>query len=153
MFNLYKPEVRYPNTNEMSQSQNLIEIDKLVEFGHPMLFSMLGNLTCVQLFEVNPVILNNTEHLLSSLKVELDSNGYEFEIALLNIDNCNFDDQVTLVFEWWNDSRKLTLYADLTEVYFIKVWGADMDNEMEDGEFNVKDVHKLFELYGWLFDL
>lgn len=39
-----------------------------------------------------------------------------------------------VVMEWWNGQRKLTLYFQPDgEIQFTKVWGADIDTEMEDG--------------------
>jgi hypothetical protein len=38
-----------------------------------------------------------------------------------------------IVFEWWNGSKKLTLYVDERGFEYIKVLGPDMETEMEDG--------------------
>ena len=56
------------------------------------------------------------------------------------------------VFEWWKDNRKLTLYikSGFPEpcINYIKVWGSDMDNEMEDGI--ISTGLGLGELRDWL---
>lgn len=38
-----------------------------------------------------------------------------------------------VVFEWWNGEKKLTVYVRAACVTFIKVWGVNIDTEMEDG--------------------
>lgn len=53
----------------------------------------------------------------------------------------------TVTMEWWSPTRKLTIYASAEDPFFIKVWGADIENEMEDG---LVSEHDLFSLWGWL---
>jgi hypothetical protein len=50
-----------------------------------------------------------------------------------------------ICYEWWYHTRKLTIYVyDLT-VQYIKVWGADIENEMEDGSIcNIQDLTDLW---------
>lgn len=38
-----------------------------------------------------------------------------------------------VVFEWWQGRRKLTVYVRSAHVTYIKVWGVNIDSEMEDG--------------------
>ena len=38
-----------------------------------------------------------------------------------------------VVFEWWLDKRKITMYVGDNELSYVKVWGDDMDLDMEDG--------------------
>ncbi|MBD8898361.1 hypothetical protein [Rhodanobacter sp. DHG33] len=38
-----------------------------------------------------------------------------------------------VVFEWWQGEKKLTIYIRAANVTFIKVWGMNIDTEMEDG--------------------
>ncbi|MAK47791.1 hypothetical protein [Marinobacter sp.] len=55
------------------------------------------------------------------------------------------DGEVTM--EWWSDSRKLSIYIDEANVDFIKVWGSNINNEMEDGEVR---CGTFYELWTWL---
>lgn len=43
------------------------------------------------------------------------------------------DEDGDVVFEWWSRERKLTIYVSGPKVSYIKVWGSDIDDEMEDG--------------------
>ena len=53
------------------------------------------------------------------------------------------------VFEFWQDSKKLTIYVDpLGGIHYVKVWGPDMDEEMEDGYCT--DNSELLNLWTWL---
>jgi len=47
------------------------------------------------------------------------------------------------LLEWWNGERKLTISPDGPGFHYIKVWGPNIFNDMEDGkldESNYKDV-------------
>lgn len=41
-----------------------------------------------------------------------------------------------IVCEWWKGERKLTMYLKDNWAEYIKVWGPDMDSEMESGILN-----------------
>lgn len=38
-----------------------------------------------------------------------------------------------VVLEWWNHEKKLTLYVNEEQTEYVKVWGDDIDVEMDDG--------------------
>lgn len=52
------------------------------------------------------------------------------------------------VLEWWNGRKKLTLYVSLTNVEYVKSWGSDIDNEMEDGSADAEEER--LALWNWL---
>lgn len=56
-----------------------------------------------------------------------------------------------VVLEWWNKDRKLTLYVSAGVIEFIKVWGANIASEMEDGMFTLTDEDYFEVLWDWLF--
>ena len=53
-----------------------------------------------------------------------------------------------IVLEWWNKNRKLTIYISENRIEYIKVWGPDIDNEMQDGLISSDDT--LRELWEWI---
>ena len=53
-----------------------------------------------------------------------------------------------IVFEWWNGQKKLTVYCKENSLEFIKVWGADIESEMDDGEVSAEIIP---ELADWLW--
>lgn len=53
-----------------------------------------------------------------------------------------------IVFEWWHSDRKLTIYVTETGTEYIKVWGLDIFNEMEDGDAQSSIMRQ--ELWSWL---
>jgi hypothetical protein len=53
-----------------------------------------------------------------------------------------------IVFEWWYDAKKVTVYFYETNAEFIRVWGADIDNEMEEGVAETNDQIEF--LWQWL---
>lgn len=38
-----------------------------------------------------------------------------------------------IVFEWWNEARKLTIYVGAGQSTFLKSWGPNIVEDMEDG--------------------
>jgi hypothetical protein len=53
-----------------------------------------------------------------------------------------------VVFEWWNDPRKLTVYCTAEDANFVKVWGPDMVTQMEDGDATSPAARQ--QLWMWL---
>jgi hypothetical protein len=56
------------------------------------------------------------------------------------------------VLEWWNGNKKLTIHFDINDdsrVSYVKVWGPDMDSEMETGSLEYEGFK---ELWKWLQD-
>lgn len=53
-----------------------------------------------------------------------------------------------VVFEWWEDHKKLTVYVRPETVEYIKVWGPDIFSDMEDGEVERAEDHQA--LWHWL---
>jgi hypothetical protein len=60
--------------------------------------------------------------------------------------NLSIDSEI--VFEWWHGTKKSTVYILGNTAEYIKVWGTDIDNEMEDGTSS--SPAELTELWKWL---
>ena len=60
--------------------------------------------------------------------------------------NLSFDSEIVL--EWWHETKKLSVYILGNTAEYIKVWGTDIDNEMEDGTSSSPD--ELTDLWKWL---
>ncbi|MEH2289409.1 hypothetical protein [Nostoc sp.] len=60
--------------------------------------------------------------------------------------NLSIDSEI--VFEWWYGTKKLTVYILGNTAEYIKVWGTDIDNEMEDGTSS--SLAELTALWKWL---
>ena len=56
------------------------------------------------------------------------------------------DQEVSL--EWWNANKKLTIYFSDAAIDYIRVWGANIKNEMEDGE--IANPFCFVALWQWL---
>jgi len=52
-------------------------------------------------------------------------------------------------FEWWGDSRKVTMYFGATTMEVIKVWGVDIDTQMDHFPLNVVD--EFASVWIWLY--
>jgi hypothetical protein len=53
-----------------------------------------------------------------------------------------------VVFEWWQHNKKITLYFGESEPEFIKVWGTDIETEMDSGPLT--DGWTLTSVWLWL---
>lgn len=53
-----------------------------------------------------------------------------------------------VAFEWWNGSNKLTAYVSPAAMTYIKSWGSDTINDMDDGDLSAR---RLVELWTWLY--
>jgi len=82
-------------------------------------------------------------NLLLGFKKISDQTNLQWKDPLVNVN----EDEI--VFEWWNDPKKISIYVEHESIQYIKVWGADMDNQMEDGE--IRNVSQMLSLWQWLF--
>jgi len=110
----------------------------------PTVKSMLGNLKEEELQSLDYKVLYKAEELIKKLRSISKKNKLWWHQPLLNI---SIDHEI--VFEWWYKRRSLIIYVCPNTIDFIKVWGADMDNEMEDGSIYLKD-NSLSFLWQWL---
>jgi hypothetical protein len=60
------------------------------------------------------------------------------------------DENGGIVLEWWRDSRKLTVYVTLTDLSYIRVWGDDVDTEMDEGNLTAEPRGDFGFVWSWL---
>ncbi len=53
-----------------------------------------------------------------------------------------------VMFEWWHDKRKLTVYIGDGEARFLRVWGPNIESEMQDG--TAEPASTLLPIWSWL---
>jgi hypothetical protein len=56
-----------------------------------------------------------------------------------------------VMLEWWRAERKLTFYVTGAAVEYVRVWGADILNEMDDGVLDVPPTN-FVHVWRWLLD-
>jgi hypothetical protein len=86
--------------------------------------------------------LVNVPRLINQLR-KLGSESNFWKEPLINT-TCDEE----IVLEWWNKNRKLTIYISENRIEYIKVWGPDIDNEMQDGL--ISSDNTLRELWEWI---
>jgi hypothetical protein len=59
------------------------------------------------------------------------------------------DEQGSVVMEWWQDYKKITLYVTPTETSYVRVWGDDIDTEMDEGLLTAPS-YEFGALWSWL---
>jgi hypothetical protein len=62
----------------------------------------------------------------------------------------NVSDDLEVVIEWWNNNKNLAFYINQSSIDYIKVWGSDIDNEMEDGLINSVRDGSIAKLWQWI---
>jgi hypothetical protein len=54
-----------------------------------------------------------------------------------------------ITFEWWDNARKLTIYFGDNEMEVLRVWGPDMDHEMD--HVHIAKTEQLAPAWAWLY--
>jgi hypothetical protein len=90
-----------------------------------------------------PQTIEKAEKLIEQLRSGALENKWCWQDPLVNI---TFEHEIVL--EWWNKSKKITVYVSEEAIDYIKVWGADMDDEMAEGSINLND--DLTDLSQWI---
>lgn len=62
--------------------------------------------------------------------------------------NVTADENGDAVLEWWNNTKKLTMYFDNEHPYYLMVCGPDINSQMEDGE--IRDSKDFIQIWNWL---
>ena len=94
--------------------------------------------------QIDSKTLLTTFKLLSKLFEISRKNDLWWNLPLINV---GFDSEVLL--EWWHKDRKLDFDILGSSIDYMKVWGADIDDEMEDGSINI-NVSDLISLWKWI---
>ncbi len=55
-----------------------------------------------------------------------------------------------VVFEWWRGGKKLTVYVGHGSAEYVQVWGADVDQEMAEGNADGSATRR--GVWRWLVD-
>ncbi len=53
-----------------------------------------------------------------------------------------------IVLEWWHGGKKLTVYVGDGSAEYVQVWGADVDQDMAEGNAGGRDARR--RLWRWL---
>jgi hypothetical protein len=53
-----------------------------------------------------------------------------------------------VVFEWWNEPKKLTVYVAAGEVTYVRAWGTDITAEMDEGDASTSTSRG--QIWTWL---
>ena len=62
----------------------------------------------------------------------------------------NVSDDLAVVIEWWNKNKNLAFYINQSSIDYIKVWGSDIDSDMEDGLINSVHDGSIAKLWQWI---
>jgi len=117
--------------------------DKYSSFPH--IASLVGNLEkdYESLYSNSPKTIKTAEKLMEKVNSIALKNNWWWHAPLLNI---SVDNEIVL--EWWNLGKKITIYVKEEVIDYIKLWGADIENEMEDGSISLND--DLIDLWQWI---
>lgn len=91
----------------------------------------------------NPVAIANAMAILPELYLAVT--GQEWQNP-----HVSASDVGDVIFEWWSQGKKLTLYIGPAKVEFLQIWGPDIHDEMASGEL---DTQMFADLWAWLFPI
>lgn len=92
---------------------------------------------------INHTTLKKANQLINKIYRMAKNIGFWWDEPLVNVT----EDQ-EIVLEWWNNTKKITIYISDETIDYIKVWGSDMDNEMEDDSIDLDD--DLTPFWSWI---
>lgn len=121
--------------NCSSQYEELYKLSRLSCFPN-------SNHLIRKLKDISSATLSKAYSWILESKQLADSGNFWWDFPLVNI----YEDEV--VFEWWYNSKKITVYISSSDADFIKVWGSNIHNEMEDGKAVTSD--QINSLWKWL---
>lgn len=96
-------------------------------------------------FPAHPLAADNAAQWFEELHNDIATLGLIWREPMVSS-----EPEGNIVFEWWRNSRKLTIYVAPDEIEYIKVWGPSMIHEMEDGFVTAPRERQ--ELWRWLLD-
>ncbi|MEP0801248.1 hypothetical protein [Funiculus sociatus] len=132
-------------------------LDSVTEKEKALSLSFLSKIAETRKYENLEEVLEEISNIAKEIHV---ANGLKLINKLYNIAkkhhfwwhspliNRGIDEEV--VFEWWNVEKKLTIYVSENTVEFIKVWGADIDSEMQDGVVDIGSDEALKDIWKWI---
>lgn len=90
----------------------------------------------------NPLAISNAVNWLEKIYSEIVLAQLEWRAPHISASEAG-----DVVFEWWRDDHKLTIYFGADQAEFIQVWGAHIKNEMADGQLETAGI---LSLWKWL---
>ncbi|WP_394782176.1 hypothetical protein [Undibacterium sp.] len=136
---LYSPATSSGQALNQSSAKMLVSwnpISKLV------LLSLMDSLSSVGAFEANwdgqgskkpdALAVARAKILIEDVYNQVESLSYSTGDIWFS-PHISASGEGEIVFEWWKDEFKLTIYVGSTGSEYIKVWGSDIFTQMEDG--------------------
>lgn len=91
----------------------------------------------------DPVAVSHAEDWIVELFLEVANLGLPWIQP-----NVVADADGNVVFEWWNDKKKLTVYIEENNAEYVQVWGLDIHSEMANGDAEPASTRRT--LWLWL---
>ena len=120
-----------------------IELGSVVSIDSRDYLSLKCELTKEDLLQVDNCTIRNTIDWIDSLRKTVEYNELWWDEPLVNI-----DPDGEIVFEWWHESKKLTVYISEEEIEYIKVTGKDIDRDMQEGI--ISSFNEIKSLWEWI---
>ena len=87
--------------------------------------------------------VEHAQHWINLLYHEVMSSGQQWLDP-----NVTASSEGEVVLEWWQDCKKLTIYIGNQSAEYVKVWGPDINTDMEAGQADSPVIRRL--LWKWL---
>jgi hypothetical protein len=143
-YTVTRPSSSIPTRVTISDSLNNSKILK-TQIESKEFFSNYFGLKLEEILEIDKELLLKAINFEDKVRRLAQLSNLYWSKPLVNISDGEF-----VVFEWWFSSRKITSYISSDSIEVIKVWGADIDSEMEDISINLDDSDVIFSLWKWM---
>ena len=119
------------------------ELTSVVSIDTRDYLSLKCELTKKDLLEVDDWTIRNTIDWIDSLRKTVEYHELWWDEPIVNVDPSG-----EIVFEWWHESNKLTVYISEEEIEYIKVTGKDIDKDMQEGI--ISSFNEIELLWEWI---
>lgn len=120
-----------------------IDYNSVISIDTKDYLSLKCNLDKNELSEIENSTIDTAISWIDNLRKIVEHQEMWWDEPLVNINH-----EGEIVFEWWHQKRKITVYVLQENIDYIKIWGKDIDNEMEEGALTSSEDISL--LWQWI---
>ncbi len=120
-------------------------LSKIIDCNHTLELQPITNRLSKIASQLETKTLHNTFVLIREIIKTSKSQKLWWSTPMINV-----SDDLDVVLEWWHKNKNLAFYINQATTDYIKVWGSDIDTEMEDGLINSVHDGSIAKLWQWI---
>lgn len=99
----------------------------------------------IEMMLISDVVVNKANDVLSKFKQSVLDSKQKWLVPHVTTEGDG-----NIVFEWFNDPKKLSVFVDEFELSYLKVWGINIHSDMEYGDIIALD--EFCDLWFWFME-